>query len=56
MLTLMDTVSSISYAIESQCYGTLKLMMVYKAVEVCLAICAECFIGCIESMVQYFNR
>lgn len=26
------------------------------AVEVCLACCAECFIGCIESMVQYFNR
>ncbi|KAI0949301.1 hypothetical protein AcW1_008955 [Taiwanofungus camphoratus] len=25
-------------------------------VEVCLALCAECFIGCIEGMVQYFNR
>lgn len=26
------------------------------AVEACLALCAECFIGCIEGMVQYFNR
>jgi len=25
-------------------------------VEVCLALCAECFVGCIEGMVQYFNR
>jgi len=25
-------------------------------VEACLACCAECFIGCIEGMVQYFNR
>ncbi|KAH9946970.1 DUF580-domain-containing protein [Amylocystis lapponica] len=25
-------------------------------VEVCLALCAECFIGCIESAIQYFNR
>jgi len=25
-------------------------------VEVCLALCAQCFIGCIEGMVQYFNR
>lgn len=25
-------------------------------VEACLALCAECFIGCIEGMVQYFNR
>ncbi|RPD78068.1 DUF580-domain-containing protein [Lentinus tigrinus ALCF2SS1-7] len=25
-------------------------------VEACLALCAECFIGCIESLVQYFNR
>ncbi|KAH7888708.1 plasma-membrane choline transporter-domain-containing protein [Phlebopus sp. FC_14] len=25
-------------------------------VEACLACCAECFIGCIESMVEYFNR
>lgn len=26
------------------------------AVEACLALCAECFIGCIEGLVQYFNR
>ncbi|KIP11620.1 hypothetical protein PHLGIDRAFT_63436 [Phlebiopsis gigantea 11061_1 CR5-6] len=25
-------------------------------VEACLALCAECFIGCIEGLVQYFNR
>ncbi|KAI0070632.1 DUF580-domain-containing protein [Panus rudis PR-1116 ss-1] len=25
-------------------------------IEVCLALCAECFISCIEGMVQYFNR
>ncbi|KAH9931154.1 plasma-membrane choline transporter-domain-containing protein [Epithele typhae] len=25
-------------------------------VEACLALCAECFIGCIEGMVEYFNR
>ncbi|KAI0369721.1 DUF580-domain-containing protein [Pilatotrama ljubarskyi] len=25
-------------------------------VEACLALCAECFIGCIESAVEYFNR
>jgi len=25
-------------------------------VEACLACCAECFIGCIESLVEYFNR
>lgn len=25
-------------------------------VEACLALCAECFVGCVESMVQYFNR
>ncbi|PSS37822.1 hypothetical protein PHLCEN_2v290 [Hermanssonia centrifuga] len=25
-------------------------------IEACLALCAECFIGCIEGMVQYFNR
>jgi len=25
-------------------------------VEACLACCAECFVGCIEGMVQYFNR
>ncbi|EMD37617.1 hypothetical protein CERSUDRAFT_114269 [Gelatoporia subvermispora B] len=25
-------------------------------VEACLACCAECIIGCIESAVQYFNR
>ncbi|KAI0305768.1 DUF580-domain-containing protein [Multifurca ochricompacta] len=25
-------------------------------VEACLACCAECFIGCVEGMVQYFNR
>lgn len=25
-------------------------------VEACLACCAECFVGCIESAVQYFNR
>jgi len=25
-------------------------------VEVCLACCAACFIGCIESAVEYFNR
>ncbi|KAI0062896.1 DUF580-domain-containing protein [Artomyces pyxidatus] len=27
-----------------------------QPVEACLACCAECFIGCIEGMVQYFNR
>ena len=27
-----------------------------SAVEACLALCAECFIGCIEGMVEYFNR
>ena len=26
------------------------------AVEACLACCAECFVGCIEGMVRYFNR
>ncbi|KAF8908749.1 plasma-membrane choline transporter-domain-containing protein [Mucidula mucida] len=25
-------------------------------VEACLACCAACFIGCIENMVEYFNR
>ncbi|KAI0745667.1 plasma-membrane choline transporter-domain-containing protein [Earliella scabrosa] len=25
-------------------------------VEACLFLCAECFIGCIEGMVEYFNR
>jgi len=25
-------------------------------VEACLACCAECFVGCIEGMVRYFNR
>ncbi|KAI0696716.1 DUF580-domain-containing protein [Cytidiella melzeri] len=25
-------------------------------VEVCLALCAQCFVGCIEGMVEYFNR
>ncbi|KAF8586325.1 DUF580-domain-containing protein [Ramaria rubella] len=25
-------------------------------VEACIACCAECFVGCIESLVQYFNR
>ncbi|TDL26138.1 DUF580-domain-containing protein [Rickenella mellea] len=25
-------------------------------VEACLACCAACFIGCIESLVEYFNR
>ncbi|KAI0320920.1 plasma-membrane choline transporter-domain-containing protein [Amylostereum chailletii] len=25
-------------------------------IEACLACCAECFVGCIENMVQYFNR
>jgi len=25
-------------------------------VEVCLACCAECFIGCIEGLVEWFNR
>ncbi|KAI0779551.1 plasma-membrane choline transporter-domain-containing protein [Fomes fomentarius] len=25
-------------------------------VEACLALCAECFIGCIEGLVEYFNR
>ncbi|EIW83046.1 DUF580-domain-containing protein [Coniophora puteana RWD-64-598 SS2] len=25
-------------------------------VTACLACCAECFVGCIESMVEYFNR
>ncbi|KAH7924270.1 DUF580-domain-containing protein [Leucogyrophana mollusca] len=25
-------------------------------VEACLACCAECFVGCIENMVRYFNR
>jgi len=26
------------------------------AVEMCLACCAECFVGIIESLVAYFNR
>ncbi|KII92408.1 hypothetical protein PLICRDRAFT_102406 [Plicaturopsis crispa FD-325 SS-3] len=25
-------------------------------VEACLACCAECFVGCIQGMVEYFNR
>ncbi|OBZ70731.1 Protein PNS1 [Grifola frondosa] len=25
-------------------------------IEACLAMCAECFVGCIEAAVQYFNR
>jgi len=25
-------------------------------VQVCLAMCASCFVGCIESLVEYFNR
>lgn len=25
-------------------------------VEACLAMCAECFVGCVEGLVQYFNR
>ncbi|CAL1707153.1 unnamed protein product [Somion occarium] len=25
-------------------------------IEACLALCAECFIGCIEALVRYFNR
>ncbi|KIJ68160.1 hypothetical protein HYDPIDRAFT_83809 [Hydnomerulius pinastri MD-312] len=25
-------------------------------VEACLACCAECFVGCIENLVEYFNR
>ncbi|EGO00195.1 hypothetical protein SERLA73DRAFT_89090 [Serpula lacrymans var. lacrymans S7.3] len=27
-----------------------------QPVEACLACCAECFIGCIDNMVQYFNK
>lgn len=27
-----------------------------SAVEACLACCAECFVGCIEQLVEYFNR
>lgn len=27
-----------------------------SAVEACLACCAECFVGCIERLVEYFNR
>ena len=26
------------------------------AVEACLACCAVCFVGCIENLVEYFNR
>ncbi|KAF8335887.1 plasma-membrane choline transporter-domain-containing protein [Cantharellus anzutake] len=25
-------------------------------VEACLAACAECFVGCVEALVEYFNR
>ncbi|KAL4254261.1 Protein PNS1 [Abortiporus biennis] len=25
-------------------------------IEVCLALCAECFMSCLEGLVQYFNR
>ncbi|KAH8083752.1 DUF580-domain-containing protein [Cristinia sonorae] len=25
-------------------------------VQACLALCAQCFIGCIEGLIQYFNR
>jgi hypothetical protein len=32
------------------------LTTLLTAVEACLALCAECFIGCIEGMIQYFNR
>ena len=31
-------------------------VIIREAVEACLALCAECFIGCIESLVEYFNR
>ena len=24
--------------------------------EACLALCAECFLSCIEGLVEYFNR
>lgn len=27
-----------------------------QPIEAILACCAECFIGCIENLVQYFNR
>jgi hypothetical protein len=27
-----------------------------SAVEACLACCAACFLGCIEQLVEYFNR
>ena len=26
------------------------------AVQICLAMCASCFVGFIESLVEYFNR
>ena len=26
------------------------------AIEACLACCAACFIGCIQNLVEYFNR
>ncbi|PCH43440.1 DUF580-domain-containing protein [Wolfiporia cocos MD-104 SS10] len=27
-----------------------------QPIEACLAMCAECFVGCIEGLVEYFNR
>lgn len=33
-----------------------RLILCIQAVEVCLACCAECFIGVIENLVAYFNR
>ena len=32
------------------------ITVLYAAVEACLACCAECFVGIIENLVEYFNR
>ncbi len=51
----MATVRPFSLPIDR--YGwTLTLRSVAIAVEACLFMCAECFIGCIESAIEYFNR